>query len=753
MVDQRQWRDGEDTDGSSGAGFQGQFESLDIREWLRTIRRRKSLIVSIVLIGLVLTFLVLNDLTPRYTAEAKVMIRSQDSKIVDFESVMAGIGSDAGAVAGEIEILTSQSLLKRLVEELDLVADPEFNPYLERKNPSWVKDLIADGKTAVTDLLDAIGLSGRKDNVTLTPEEQEELEQTATVNAVRGSLSIASVRLTSVIRISATSVNARKATTISNTLANLYIVDQLEAKFEATSQANDWLSERLEELRTQVVEAESLVAAYRVENSLGDLGDRSLIEQQLNDANAQLTFARSELAAAQASYNQVQNLLSTQGIESAAQVLANPLIQQLRQAEAEATRRLAELSTRYGELHPDIINANAEIQDLQSTIEGEVSKIVQNLSNEVAVARARSASIEQTVAGLNTSFDTERGAEVRLRELEREADATRQLYDTMLSRYKEVSEQENIQEPDARLISEAAVPMQPSWPKKTPAFAIAGFLLLILGIGLAFLLEKLRAGFRNLQDIEQATGIAGLLEVPLLRRGEKLPADQLMNDRTGPYAEAVRSLNTALALTNVDNPPKVISFVSSVPEEGKSSLVASLGRSASLGGRKVVIIDCDFRRPQHHKLAGVRRDVGLSDVLAGSASLEEVMVLDQQTNVMIVPSGKDVPNPANLLQSQKMRDVLTGLKEQFDFVFIDTPAIMALSDGLVATTISDGTIMLVRWEKTPREVVVATVQKLRHAGANLIGTVLSQVDQKKQSGYGYSAYGYYYGRYKSYYSK
>lgn len=728
--------------------------TINIREWLRTLRRHKGMIAAIVVIGLVAALVVLDDTVPRYTATAKVMIQSANGAgVVDFEAVMAGVGSDAAAVASQIEILTSQSLIGRLVDELDLTQDPEFNPYIDTGETSWLAATMAGVKGLLPDwLLRSLGLKGPPAGA-LDETEQAALERAAVINSVLDHLDIETIRPTFVIRIAATSEDPRKAALIANTQARLYIVDQLEAKFEATQQANDWLSGRLEELRQATLEAEGLVSAYRVENNLGEGNDQSLVEQQLNDANSQLTLARSELAAAQANYSQVQSLLDNQGVDSVAQVLDSPLIQQLRQQEAQAKRDLAELSTRYGERHPDIINAKAEITDIQETISTEVAKIVQNLANQVAVARARTNSIEQTVNQLSQGFNTERTATVRLRELEREADATRQLYDTMLARYKEVSEQEKIQEPDARLISEAAVPLAPSWPNKKLILALAGMVSLVIGIVLAFLIEQMRSGFRSLSAIEAALGIPGLVEIPLLRRGNKGPQEQILKHQTSAFSEAVRSVHTALALSNVDNPPKVICVVSSVPEEGKSALVSSLGLSTASGGRRVLVIDCDFRRPQQHRLVGTPRSPGLSEYLAGEATLEQVISVHEQTGLAVISAGRDVPNPANLLQSQKMSDAIARLRAEYDMVLLDTPAIMALSDGLVVANIAEATLMLVRWEKTPREVATTAMRHLRSAGAKLVGVVLSQVDQKKQSTYGYSAQGYYYGRYKSYYSK
>lgn len=730
----------------------GDEVAIDLRGWLHTLRRHLGLIVAVVVIGLVAAILVVNDLTPRYTATSKVLIQTKDANVVGFEAVLSGIGADSAAVASQVEILTSRAMLGRVADKLGLLDDPEFNPYRrpDRQGPlslATLRDLVPEW------LAYSLGIV-EPEAAPLSVEEQVELERRAVIDTLGAAFEIEVIRPTYVIAINGTSEVPKRSAELANALAELYIVDQLQAKFEATEQANTWLSERLDELRQQVVEAEALIAAYQTEQNLGDERSRSLIEQQLNDANAQLTVARSELAAAQANYNQIQALLQNEGVTSAAQVLANPLIQQLRQQEAQVKRNIAELSTRYGEKHPEIINAQAEIQDLQRTIEGEVSKIVQNLANEVAVARARATSIEQTVAQLNETYTEQRSATVRLRELEREAEATRQLYDTMLARYKETSEQEEIQQPDARIISEAPEPRSPSWPRKTLVLAAAGAAFLLLGIALAFLIEHLRSGFRSLEHAERVLGLPGLVEVPLIRRNRrKQPFELILEKPTSAYTESIRSVQTALALSNVDNPPQVVCLVSSVPEEGKSALAASLGVSAALSGRPTILVDGDLRRPQQHRMVGASRAPGLSDVLAGQTTLEEALYVDERSGLALLAAGRDVPNPHTLLQSKRMAELLEQLRASYELVLLDTPAIMALSDGLVLAAKADATMMLVQWERTPREVAMAALRSLRSSGAQLAGVILSQVDQKKQATYGYSPYGYYYGRYKSYYGK
>jgi len=732
-----------------GGDGEAEFDvAAQIRHWFGVLRRRKGLIAAIVASGLVGTYLIVDSMTPEYTATAQVMIESVERNVVDFQAVLGGVGSSPGIVASQVEVLRSRSMMRRLVDDLALIDDPEFNPYRRPPQESvfnlsnWLPD----------SWISSLGLD-RAAPLPLPQDQQSQREHAIAIDILLSRLTIMPVLGTSVMDISFRSPSPEKAARLANALANLYILDQLEAKFEATEQANSWLSGRLEQLRQEVVTAEGLVAAYRTETNLGDLGAQSLIEQQLNQANAQLTGARAEQAAAQARYDQIQALLQSQGVNSAAEVLGNPLIISLRQREADAKRSLAELSTRYGDKHPNIINVLADIEDIQGTIASEVSKIVQNLANEVAVARARTRSIEQTLAELNERFNTERGASVKLRELERESEATRQLYDTMLARFKEVSEQEEIQQPDARVISMADLPRSPSHPKKTLIIIAATFGFVVLGTLVAILLESLNAGFRSLDQVTRTTGLAGLVEVPLLRRtSRKKPLDEIAKHPTSAFSEAVRSVQTALALSNVDNPPRSICLVSSVPEEGKTALSSALGSLMATGGHRVVLVDCDLRRPQLHRLLGAKRGPGLTEVLAGSHSIEDVTLKDDKSGLHILSAGFEVPNPHDLLQSSRMRQLVASLRERYDHVILDTPALLAVSDGLVVANLADATLMLVRWEKTPREVLQTSLRLLRSADARLAGVVMTQVDQRRQARYGYSSYGYYYGRYKNYYA-
>ena len=422
--------------------------STDLRAWWGALRRHKFTIALIVLVGTIGAYFIVEGMTPQYSAVAEVLIEGQSSRVVEFDSVVEGPSLEQPAIGSQVEILQSRSLASRVIDELALMSDPEFNPTLLPYEPSLL-DRLKPQSWLPDSILELLGMAPEPVATVETPEEAEDRIRRMVINQYLSRLTVEAVSFTYVIAITFTSEDARKAALIANTTAELYILDQLEAKFEATAQANAWLSQRLETLRQDVIAADNALTAYQMEHGLGGSERQSLIEQQLTDANSQLMEARADRVAAQAQLQQMRQLVERSGPASVGAVLESGLIQGLRAREAEARRELAELSTRYGDLHPEIINTKAEIEDLVRTIDEEVAKVLQNLENEVEIAAAREASVRQSVSELQDQFNTEQTADVGRLELERQAEAMRLLYDTMLARFKEVAEQEQIQEPDA----------------------------------------------------------------------------------------------------------------------------------------------------------------------------------------------------------------------------------------------------------------------------------------------------------------
>ena len=722
--------------------------AFDIRAWLGSLRRRKLTIAAITLIGTFLAYIILDGMTPLYTASVEVLIEGEERQIVEFNSVVEGVALDPSAIGSEVEIFQSRSLAAQVVDTLSLTDDPEFNGTLVEREPTLL-DRIDPRNWLPRSWLLAIGLvSDNNEQIVETPEETAARIRGSVIDAYLGRLMVEAVSFTYVLTINFTSEYPDKAARIANATAEIYVLQQLESKFVTTQQANTWLGERLESLRQDVIAADNALTSYQTQYSLGGADRDSLIERQLDDANGQLMAARADRAEAEARLQQMRYLISSSGPASVGAVLESGMIQGLRTREAEARRELAELSTRYGDLHPEIINIKAEIEDLQRTINEEVDKVLQNLANDVDIARAREASINQSVSNLTEQFNAEQSAEVGRLQLERQAEAARDVYDTMLARFKEVSEQQDIQQPDARIISAAVASNRPSWPKTKLFVGIAFVVSLAIGVGVAALIELMKIGFRNLEQAEKELDLPGLCEIPIhtgLFRSNPLGA--VLKNQISGFAESVRSLSIALMLSEDESSAKVIALASPLSDEGKSTVAIALARLMASENRNVLLIDGDLRKSHIHRVLGIRRSPGLAEVLADGVPLLDAVTVDTETRLHVLPAGTARINPQDLLQSPAAKATLQRLRDAYDIVIVDTPAVLPVSDGLLLSHMADKTLFLVRWEKTPRHAAVRALHKLRQSGIDVAGVVLTRVDRKKQACYGYPTDAYYYGRY------
>lgn len=726
----------------SDYGYPGQAQGeehadvIDLRELLRVLRRRIELILGVTLAVAVLAVLIVSQLTSIYAAESMVLVGARESQVVDIEAVMAGLPTDAGTIESEIQVIRSRRLAGRVIDRLALDKDQEFNPALQV--PSGLLGLLDPRTTLPDDWAD--WLTGAADQEPLDEAEAVLAQREAVIDTLAEALEVEAIGRSRVIAISAESESPKKAAAIANALAELYIVSQLEAKFEATERANAWLSDRLTTLRAQVEEAEQAVEAYRRETGIVE-GERvNLTNEQISDLSTQLVLEQTKRAESEARLRQVQALLaSAGGADSLSDVLSSRLIVSLREQEAEVKRKVAELSQEYGERHPRMVNARAELSDLEGKIEAEVSRIVEGLRNDVAVARARESSIRGSLNALKAQVGEVNADQVQLRALEREAEANRTLLQTFLARSKETENQGAFVEPDATIISSAAIPVDPAKPRKALLVILAVVVGGALGVGLAILVELIDQGIRSLGQAESHLGVPGLGLVPLLTSfgRRRRPELHLLEHPNSAYAESLRGLRTSLYLSDVERPPKTILVTSSMPGEGKTTIAVSLSYLVAHQGSRVVLVDCDLRLPTVHKTHDAPLSPGLTDVLNGAAELGSVIREDPASGTHIITAGDTVRDPAGLLTSRKMRELLQLLAERYDMVVLDSAPTLAVSETRALSRLSDKTVFLVRWAETPRDVAALGLRRLRDAGADVAGVMLTQVDMPLHARYGY----------------
>jgi capsular exopolysaccharide synthesis family protein len=731
---------------ADAASMAARVSEADFKEILQKIWRRRRIIFGTVLTLTILAGIITWQLTPIYQSTALLMIEPRQAQVVDITQVLSGLPADLETVNSEKQVIESRHMARRVVDKMKLELDPEFNARLRQP-------------TLVTTVLDTIGsFLSRADNTRLTPEERAERDRSSVVDALLARMKVTTRANSRVLEVSVGSEDPLKARAILQTLTDLYLVDQLEVKFEATQRAAAWLNERLAEVTRKVEISEKAVEDFRRENGLvRGKDDVNLTTAQITELSSQLVVARSKVAEAEARLKQVENIARTgRGVDSVGEVLSSSLIQRLREQESVVLRKQAELATKYGPKHPQMINVNAELADLRQKINVEIRNIIANLRTELEVAKAREASLARDLREMEERVGSLNEKEVQLRALEREAAANRTLLNTFMQRFKETSGQEGIQAPDARVISAASLPIGPSFPNVPLIMSLTLVGSLILGVGLVFAIEQLDSGFRSMDQVEREMGVPALGMIPLLdpAKTSGLPPEQYCLEKpVSAYAESIRNLYVSLSLSDVDKPPKLVLITSSVPEEGKSAVSLSLARVVARSGQKVVLIDCDLRRPAVHSRLGLPAKPGLVELLAHRAQFKDIVRIDKESGAHIIPAGELAPNPTDLLASEQMQKLLADLAKVYDLVVLDCSPVLAVTDARVLARRVDKVVYVVQWEQSRRETAIFGLKQLQDAGGSIAGALLTKVNVKKHAGYNYADSGYYHGRYQKYYTE
>lgn len=773
-------------------------DEIDLREVVRTVWRRKLVVLTTAIMVTGIAAAIVFQLTPRFTATALLMMETRHPRVVAIEEVVPALTEDGGALQAtidtQVEILQARSLARSVIAQLDLANDPEFNPALGSEDGEHAKT------TAIAPVLVRLDFSqilpsgwvdafrrwmarSRAWGESLYSQFVGRREAGPTgarsgiepiIDNFLSNLTVAPLGRTYIISVQYESEDTAKAALIANTIVELYLVDQIEAKNVAAREATTWLSERITELRRSVIGSEIAVESYRAKAELVGSGgfassaSITITDQQLSGLNSTLVTAKTDVAAAEARLRQIERLLTEPGaIESAPEVLDSSLVQRLKEQEIGLVRRKAELSQMYRAQHPTMINLRAELGDLRGKIKLEIGRVVRGILNEVEVARARKMALETELSQLQQKVAVLDHAEVNLRELERVAQATRDIYKMFLQRLNETSQQQGLAEPDARVVSRASAPTIPSFPRKSLLIGLASVASLFLGVLFVLLIENWYFGFRSREEIEGQTGIRVLGIVPALRGNN--PLKKLLHRRgrakfDPAFHEGIRRVSTAVTVLRARDPIGVLLVTSSVPNEGKTLLSVAVALQVARSGKKCVLVDCDFRCSRMHSILGLKNRRGLSELLCGSATLDDVVRRDEESGLHIINAGmigamklhsSDAPDARDilpaLLGSARMKSILKGLASRYDLVILDSPPVMVVSEAPVLSRLADSTIFVIRWEHTRRNVALEALGQLVDAGADVAGIVLSRVNTQKYSKYSFADSQLYSTAYRKYY--
>lgn len=720
-----------------------------LRDYIRVIVKRKWAVLGLFVSAVAGTTLYMSMQPLVYESTVSLLVEPTGPNVMSktVEEVYAPTNITSDYYKTQYEILKGYEILRAAALQLNIKDHREYTPKPLGPLESWY----VETKSLLTDTLASLVAGPAKQDVVTQPESEKERRL---VEAFRGHVAVKPVLNSRIIHVSVESIDPQLAANAANTIASVYITRSMEMKSGAAEEATKWITTRVEDLRKKVEASEQALQTFASRYGLVNIDEKKrLVTQKLGDLQTQLVQAETKRVEAEARFKQIASVLDNpKDLESAVEVLSSPLIATLRAQESHVGQKVAELSEKYGPRHPTLVQATSELREIQSRIQHEIKKIYTSVKVEHEVATGRERVVRNALNQQKSEVMASGQHEVQYGILEREAQSNRQLYDMFLKRMKETDIAVDIRSSNIYVVDPAHVSLVPVKPKKVSTVLLAVLAGLVGGIGLAFFLDYMDSSFKSPDDINHyLPGVAFLGFLPIYRVEKKSPGGVDLAAHEAPYsifAEHVRSVRTSLLLSAADKPPRSILVTSAMMGEGKTSFSINLAVTFAQLGHPTVLIDGDLRKPRLAKTLGLQVTRGLSHYLVGEVGLQDIMKPTMVPNLQCIPCGAIPPNPAELLQSKHMCDLLESFRKEGVYVVIDCSPVLAVTDPRILGPLVDGTILVVGATKTPRQAVRMAAKRLTDGQTRLLGVVLQRLasrDLSEYSGY-YSYYGKAYGK-------
>lgn len=738
-------------------------DTIDFDTILAIARRQWRVTAICIIAAIFLGLAYLLTAVPIYTASVSVMIDRSNSQVVEQLSTIGGVLDDEASVLSQVELLKSDTISTAVVDKLNLTTDPTFNA--ERKSSvSLVRSVISS----------ILNISKWFSEPTESGDDAERKRQSA-ADAVSRGMTVSRVGRTYVLTISYASTSPELAQRIANGIASAYLVDKLNSKYDATRRASDWLIERIAELRQKALDTDLAVQKFRAEHGLIESGQGLVSDQQLGELNSALIVAQSDTAKAKARLDRIQQILSSGQMDAiVTDILDNSVATDLRKKYLEASKLESDISNRLGPRHVQAIRLRGEMGEYQRLMFEELQRVAESYKSDLGVAEARERSLLDSVQQATSVSATASETQVQMRELQREAETYRNMYQTFLQRYQEAVQQQSFPVTEARIISRAQLPYAASHPKKPLILALFVILGAMAGSAVGAYREFRDRFFRTGDQVRNVLGLEFLGNAPQISSNEEAAngGDENLPPRSisrvsgigafatehplSSFAETMRSTRLAIDLGIPAKKSRVVGVVSVLPGEGKSTIALNLANMLASQGARTILIDADIRNPASTRMLGKGATIGLLEILLEDRDPKDALLFNHKTGLAFLPSviKQRVTHSSELLMSIQMQKLLENLGKAFDYVILDLPPLGPVIDARAISHRVDGFVFVTEWGRTARRVVRQTLATEDAIREKCVGVILNKVDQKKLELYrAYGSSEYYHSRYTQYYNE
>jgi len=753
--------------------YQTKEKQIDLLEYWQTIMKRKWIVVAFTTVVLLIAGVSAFTKRPLYMARAKILIGSQESEMFNIREITSdyvyrGYDHMHQYLNTQLQVLTSRSLGERVAKKMNLVARPEFQALgKRRKNPlqgvkniisfRWFFQLFASKRKPVDQGLAQIPKQDMNSSLAF---------------AVLGGLIVSPIENTRVIELRYISPNPTLAADILNTIAEEFISYSIEMRYEVTQQASEFLNEQIAQLRKDLATNERELQRYGQEKELFFLSDReSTVLNKFADLNTAYTQSQIDRVNAEAAYRELKSLT----VDALPESVSNPLIQSLKTQYTNIKNEYEEKKKFFKESYPDMIKLRARLDSMRDELRSEIKKAKDMAESEYRSAYKKEASLKNLLESQRRNVVRMNSNAILYNSLRIEVENKRNLLKSLIAKQNETlisARLGGLKSSNIKILDKALVPKAPFSPNTSRSLMLALLFGLFGGVGLIFFLEYLDSSIKGPEDVKKLTGLPSLGIIPKLslnglsQKGgygdyynyashpsgmkhseimSKIKGIELVNSEYPQFfiSEDYRTVRTSILLSHAGRPPKIIAFSSSLPQEGKTATVANMAVAFAQLKKQTLLIDADLRKPRLHRIFKIRNNVGLSSFLTGGIMFEETIRKSIVDNIWMIPSGPLPPNPAELLNSSKMVEMLDEARDNFDVVLLDTPPVLAVIDPVIVSSLAESTVFVVKAGKTGRKPFLKAIEELSRAKSKIIGVLFNEMKMRRE-GYRSTYYRHFY---------